>query len=157
MAEQTHPFRPLRESSKRWCSFDDQVGHILAIIVTLSVSIHEFSSSTIRQRQLHRPCRSLRRRPTTRTTRFMPQNHLSNIRRRICQRRRTLTRRPPILIREIPLRSTPFPTTPPTTTTTSRRPRSQTRALRRHAHACDITPQRARAVVMPVTLIHHDR
>ena len=156
MAEQTPPFRPLPQSSKRWWPFDVQVGHILAIIVTLLVSIHEFSSSTIRQRQLHRPCRSLRRRPTTRTTRFMPQNHLPDIRRRICQRRRTLTRRPPILIRKIPLRSTPFPTTPPTTTA-SRRPRPQPRALRRHTHACDITPQRARAVVMPVTLIHHGR
>lgn len=143
-----------------WCPFDGQVGHILTIVVTLVLSIHEFSSSTIRKHKMHRPCRSLRRRPATRTTRFMPQNHPPNIRRRIRQRRRTLTRRPPILICEIPLRCTPFPTTPPTTTTattTSRRPPPKTRTLRRHAHTRNTTPQRPRAVVMPVTLIHYGR
>ena len=133
------------------------VVHILTIIFTLSVSIDEPSSSTVRKHELHRPCRSLRRRSATRTTRFMPQNHLPHIRRRIRQRRRTLTPRPPILTCEIPLRSTPFPTTPPTTTTattTSRRPSPQPRTLRRHAHTGNITPQRVGAVRMPGTRMH---
>ena len=158
MAVPTHPFRPLPKSSKRCCPFD-----ILTIMFTLSISIfplsisiHFFSSSTIRKRQLHRACRSLRRRTTTRTTRFMPQNRPPNIRRRIRKRRRTLTRRSPILTREISLRSTPFPTTSPTTTNTaSRRPRSKPGTLRRHAHTRNITAQGTRAMMMPVTLIHH--
>ena len=87
----------------------------------------------------------------------MSQNDLPDIRRRIRQRRRTLTPRPPILTREIPIRSTPFPTTPPTTTTSRRLRAPQPRTLRRHAHAGDITAQRARAVMMSVTLIDNGR
>ena len=87
----------------------------------------------------------------------MSQNHFPNIRRRIRQRRRTLTPRPPILTREIPIRSTPFRSTPPTTTTSRRLHASQPRTLRRHAHTGDITAQGPRAVVVSVPLIYNGR